>query len=95
VTDLFSTVRVGVMPQGPWVPFWRNLPPDVSLGNASERRREGHACSGEVGREHPSRCGPGCPPQHHFLHPFHRVSAAPIICGTGFPSFRQPTVATC
>jgi hypothetical protein len=56
---------------------------------ASERRREGHAWSGEVGRGRPSRCSLGSPPWLLFLHLLFRLSAAPIICGMGFFSFRR------
>jgi hypothetical protein len=59
---------------------------------ASERRREGHAWSGEAGREHPPRCSPGCPLRLRFLRLLLRVSAAPIICGMGLFSFRQSAV---
>jgi hypothetical protein len=61
---------------------------------ASERRK-GHAWTGEVEREHPSRCSPECPLRLLFLHLFLRVSAAPRVGGMGVSSFRQSTVAAC
>jgi hypothetical protein len=60
---------------------------------ASECRREGHAWSGELRRDQPSRCSLSCPLRLILLHLLLRVSAAPIICGMWFFSFRQPTVA--
>jgi hypothetical protein len=60
---------------------------------ASERRREEHVWSGEVGREHPPRCSPRCPLRLLLLNLLLRVSVAPTICGMGVFSFHQPTVA--
>jgi hypothetical protein len=62
---------------------------------ASQRRREGRAWSGEVGRKHTSRCSPRCPLGLLSLHVLFRVSAAPIICGMGVFSFRQTAAAAC
>jgi hypothetical protein len=63
--ELLSAVFVGVRPQGPWIPLWRDLPMCLRLllllYLASKRRREGHAWSGEFRGEHTFRCSPRCP----------------------------------
>jgi hypothetical protein len=60
---------------------------------ASERRRDEYALSGEVGKEHSSRCSSVCSLQLPFLHFLLHLFAALIIGGVKFFTFRHPIVS--